>query len=413
MRARRLAARWLVPVEGSPVENAALLISPEGRVDALGSDSSVPRPSDVPAEEFGNAVILPGLINTHTHLELTGFAGQIREREFAVWIRRLRELKANRTTGEFLDAARRGLQACYTCGITTVADTGDSGAVIQALAEADGSGLAYQEVFGPHPSQAEESLKELRGKVNQLSRWAGGRVRIGVSPHAPYTVSGLLYAAVARWAKAERLPLAVHIAESRAETALLADGSGPFAEAWCARGIPLPAPLGRSPVEWLDAEGVLTERTLCIHAVQAGPHDIRRIADAGATVAHCPVSNRAHGHGSAPLASLLDAGVRVGLGTDSEVSVGSVDLLAEARLAGTLAPLGADELIELCTLGGARALGLEAETGSLRKGKWADCFVIRLPEQGKAAPPAQRILASSPADVLFTCVGGRDVYRAI
>lgn len=413
MRARRLAARWLIPVEGAPIERAALLIAPDGRVEAVGPDSTVPRPPDVPAEDLGEAVILPGLINTHTHLELTGFGGQVREREFAAWIRELRELKTTRNLSEYAAAARSGLQLCYASGITTIGDTGDSGAAIQALAEAGGSGVAYHEVFGPDPSQAEESLAGLRERVEQSGRWSRGRVRIGVSPHAPYTVSGVLYRAVARWATAEGLPLAVHIAESAAETAFLRGGSGPFAEAWRVRGIPLPQPLGRSPVEWLADHGVLTERTLCIHAVQVGLKDVGLLADAGAAVAHCPLSNRAHRHGAAPLPSLIEAGIRVALGTDSEVSVGRGDMLAEARAARDLAPLTADQLIELCTLGGARALDLESETGSLRQGKWADCTVIRLPQDGGGTKaPAEHVLSSSPADVMLTCLAGRSVYRA-
>ena len=297
--------------------------------------------------------------------------------------------------------------------MTTIADTGDSGSAIHALAEADGSGVAYQEVFGPHPSQAQDSLAGLRSRVIESGRWAVHRVRIGVSPHAPYTVSGPLLTAVARWATSERLPLAVHIAESPAETALLVSGSGPFAAAWRERGIPLPEPLGRTPVQWLAEHGGLTERTLCIHAVQARQPDIQRLARRGAAVAHCPLSNEAHRHGAAPLSTLLEAGVRVGLGTDSEVSVGRLDLLAEARAAAGLAALSPEQTVELCTLGGARALGLEAETGSLRTGKWADCVVIQLPDQGPARSPAEQVLASSAGDLLLTCLGGRDVYRAL
>jgi 5-methylthioadenosine/S-adenosylhomocysteine deaminase len=168
-----------------------------------------------------------------------------------------------------------------------------------------------------------------------------------------------------------------------------------------------------SPVEWLAEHGMLTERTLCIHAVQVSPADIARLADSGAAVAHCPLSNQAHGHGSAPLGAMLEAGIAVGIGTDSEVSVGRLDLLAEARAAGSLAGLTADALIELCTLGGARALGLAAQTGSLRTGKWGDCVVIRLKRSAEERSPAERVLASTPADVLLTCVGGRDVYRAL
>jgi cytosine/adenosine deaminase-related metal-dependent hydrolase len=411
MRARRLAARWLIPVEGLPLDRGALLIGPDGRIQAVGPDAAVPRPPDTPAVELEDAVILPGLINTHTHLELTGFEGRVLERDFPAWIRQLRELKTTRTTAEFTNAARLGLAACYAAGVTTVADTGDSGTVIRALAEAGGSGVAYQEVFGPHPAQAEESLTGLQARVRDLRGLDTGRVRVGVSPHAPYTVSGRLFSAVASWARSEGLPLAVHVAESPAETQFVHAGSGPFAEAWLARGIPLPASGGRTPVEWLAEHGVLTEQSLCIHAVQVSARDIRVLAESGSAVAHCPLSNRAHGHGVAPLGTLRAAGIRVGLGTDSVVSVGQLDLLAEARAARSLGSLDPDETIELCTLAGARALGIDAETGSLRVGKWADCTVIRV--RAATGTPAERVLASSPRDVLLTYVGGREVYRSL
>jgi cytosine/adenosine deaminase-related metal-dependent hydrolase len=413
MRTRRLAARWLLPIEGPPIERGALLIGSDGRIRDIGPDARVPRPADTAAENFDDAVILPGLINTHTHLELTGFESQVPEREFTAWIRRLRELKTTRSSGEYIAAARRGLATCFAAGVTTIADTGDSGAVLRVLAEAGGSGVAYQEVFGPHPDQIGESLAGLQSRVEQLGRLAGGRVHIGVSPHAPYTVSGRLFRAVSAWARAERLPLAVHIAESPAESEFLLRGAGPFADAWRARDIPLPSPLGFTPIDWLAEHGVLSEQTLCIHAVQLEAPDLGRLAESGAAVSHCPLSNRAHGHGDAPLEALLDSGIRVGLGTDSVVSVGQLDLLAEARAAATLAPsLDAADLIELCTLAGARTLGLEAETGSLVPGKWADCAVIRTPTEPRGSP-AELVLASGPQDVLRTYAGGKEVHRAL
>ena len=264
------------------------------------------------------ALLLPGLINTHTHLELTGLDGGPPEPDFARWIRRLREMKAARSPEAFLAAARRGLADCWTAGVTTIADTGDSGAVIEALAEGGGSGIAYHEVFGPHPDQREASLRGLQEAVERLGQFAGGRVRIGVSPHAPYTVSGPLYGATAAWAREAGLPIAVHLAESPAESALLASGTGAFADAWRNRGIPMPAPLGRSPVAWLDEHGVLSERTLCIHVVQAG----RRTSSGSRArrrrwrTARCPIvrtvtatrrsercSRRDSGWGSAPTRS--------------------------------------------------------------------------------------------------------------
>jgi 5-methylthioadenosine/S-adenosylhomocysteine deaminase len=411
MTARRLSARWLLPADRPAVEHGALLIGPHGRIAAVGPEPDVPRPAGVALEEFGDAVLLPGLINTHTHLELTGLEGEPPGHDFADWIRRLREAKAARAPEAYLDAARRGLADCLAAGVTTVADTGDSGAVIQALAEAGGSGIAYQEVFGPHPDQREASLAALRQRVEHLRRFVTERVRIGVSPHAPYSVSGPLYAATSEWARREALPIAVHLAESPAESALLERGTGPFSEAWRGRGIPLPLPPGRTPVAWLEEHGVLSDRTLCIHVVQAGPGDVARLARTGASVAHCPLSNHAHGHGAAPLGAFLAAGIRVGLGTDSTVSVGRLDLLAEARAARVLGGLDAARALALCTLEGARALGLEAEIGSLAPGKWCDCAVIRPPHGAAGSPPEEQVLAIGPRDVLATFLGGRNVHR--
>ena len=412
MAGRRLAARWILPVGRPPIRDGALLIGSSGRIEIVGADAEVPTPENAQALKFDECAIIPCLVNTHTHLELSGFEGRVVEPEFATWIRRLRELKATVSYPGYLDDARRGLESCYAAGITTVADTGDSGAATQALAEAGGSGVAYQEVFGPHPEQADTSLADLRSRVERLAPLAGDRLRIGVSPHAPYTVSSRLYRDVAAWARAERLPLAVHVAESAAETAFLASGTGPFAEAWRARGIPLPRSRGHTPISWLGAQGVLSPETLCIHAVQLNAGDVTLLADADASVAHCPLSNRAHRHGEAPLEQLLRAGIRVGVGTDSVVSVGRLDMMAEARAARALAPsLDARAVLELCTLGGARALGMDSQLGSLHSGKWGDCTVIRLGSK-TVLDPAEDVLASRPSDVLRTYLGGREVYRA-
>jgi 5-methylthioadenosine/S-adenosylhomocysteine deaminase len=411
MPARRLAARWVLPVAAPPIECGAVLLGSDGRIEAVGPDASVPRPVGVPDEAFPDAILIPGLVNAHTHLELTGFDfGAPPEPDFRTWIGRVRRIKETRRPDEFAAAARVGLVESWAGGVTTIGDTGDSGSVIRALSELGGSGVVYQEVFGPHPSQAAESLTGLQRRVDELGRWQAGRVRIGVSPHAPYTVSGPLFAAVAAWAGAESLPLAVHLAESPAESELLLHGAGPFAEVWRERGIPLPAGRGCSPVEWLERHGVLGERTLCIHVVQAHPADVARLARRAAAVAHCPLSNAAHRHGAAPLADFLAHGISVGVGTDSVLSVGTLDLLAEARTARRLAALDADAALALATLGGARALRLEGEVGSLEPGKWGDCAVI-LP-QSPVGGPAEQVLDSRRADVVATFLGGRDVYRA-
>jgi 5-methylthioadenosine/S-adenosylhomocysteine deaminase len=360
---------------------------------------------------LGRAALLPGLVNVHTHLELTGLGGRAEEEDFVAWIGTIRRLKAERTPADCLDAARRGIREGWARGVTTVADTGDSGAALRALAELGGSGVAYQEVFGPDPSQVEASLAGLRTAIDGLRPHQAGRARLGVSPHAPYSVSGPLYAAAARLAADEGLPLAVHVAESAAESALLADGTGGFAEAWARRGIAAPA-AGATPVEWLAAHGVLGPRTLCIHAVRVGERDVELLRATGAAVAHCPLSNRRHRHGDAPLRRLLEAGVPVGVGTDSEASVGPVDLLAEVRAARALAGLGAGAALGLATMGGAAAIGMPGAVGELTPGAWADAVAIGLPDGTGALGVEEAVLASGAADVLGTWLGGRPVYRS-
>jgi len=406
----RLAAEWVLPMSSPPIARGAVLIGAEGRIAAVGPDHLVPRPPDAVEQNYDGGLLLPGLINTHTHLELTGLAGGPPGPDFTGWILGVRQAKAGRSAEAFEQAARQGVEDGWAAGVTTVADTGDSGAVISALAEMGGSGIVYHEVFGPHPGQVEESMAGLRSAVTRLGRYATGRVRIGLSPHAPYTVSGELYAATAEYAAVEGLPMAVHLAESQAESELLGQGSGSFAEAWGRRGIPLPSGPGRTPVEWLDAHGVLGERTLCIHVVRASPGDLDLLAGRGAAVAHCPLSNRAHGHGDAPLAGMLQRGLRVGVGTDSVLSVGRLDLLAEARAARVLGGLDAGGALALCTTGAAAAIGMAGEIGSLEPGRWGDCVVLQPRAAGLG--PEERALACAPHDVVATYLGGRAVYRS-
>src|SRR5690606_9574465 len=182
--------------------------------------------------------------------------------------------------------ARQGIRDCLAAGVTTVADSGDSGAVIEALHEAGASGIAYQEIFGPHPDQWRERLEGLRRRVEDRRRFTSARVRIGVSPHAPYTVSGRLYGAVAQWARAEQLPMATHLAESVPEVELFNAGTGSFGAMWQRRGIALPDGPA-TPVAWLERHGVLGPDLLCAHVVHAGAEDVSRLARSGTPVAHC------------------------------------------------------------------------------------------------------------------------------
>jgi len=394
----RIHAGSVHPVTAPPIEDGAVLVDDRGTIAAVGPHSLVPAPAGARELAFPDASLVPGLVNTHTHLELTHLADKNAEREFARWIRSLRTLKDATTPDEFARAAERGVRDAWAAGVTCVADTGSTGAPLEALARLGARGIYYQEVFGPDPAHCAASMEELRRALDRLSPLATSPLSLGVSPHAPYTVSEPLYRAVADLARRERCPLAMHLAESRAETELVRDGSGPFADALRARGFAVRAQ-HCSPVRYLLRLGVLQRATgwLCIHCVQVDERDVAILRDSGAGVAHCPRSNRAHGHGTAPLAAFRRAGLRVGLGTDSVVSVGDSSLSAEAAAAG----LDGEDALRMLTIEGARALGLESEIGSLDVGKAGDLAVFPSAALDRPLPPSAALL---------TVVAGRVVH---
>lgn len=384
-----------------------MLIDTGGRIAAVGSDAVVPSPPHVPHHHLGDMVLLPGLVNTHTHLELTGFAGMAEEADFWRWISRIIALKAARTEEQFFDAALAGIQDQWAAGVTTVCDTGSTGAVIAALDHLGASGIAHHEVFGMHPDECASAMKRFGRQLDRLARHATGRVAIGVSPHAVYTVSGALYRAAAELARAHGVPMAVHVAEPPEESALLADFTGSFAAMWRERAVPRPSEEPVTPLAWLERHGVLSERTLCVHAIHADVGDVALLARHHCAVAHCPRSNRHHHGADAPVAAFEAAGLRLGLGTDSEVSVAPPDLLAEARAAAVLAGWTPSEAIRVLTLGGAAALDRAATIGTIEVGKQADLTAIRV---AATTTPEAAVLAAGRAGVMATWLGGRRVH---
>jgi len=380
----RIRAGRVHPVTAPSLEDGAVLVDANGRIAAVGPNNRVPAPAGIQARQFPDAELMPGLVNCHTHLELTHLGGGAKhdEPEFLTWIRRIRELKDATSAEAFYAAAVAGIRDCWARGVTCVAETGSTGAVMRALHDLRGRGIVYHEVFGPDPAQCSASMAELEATVRPLRRLEAPQLRLGVSPHAPYTVSAPLYEAVAEFARLEHLPIAVHVAESKEETTFVRDGDGPFATALRARGI-MVQPQHCSPVAYLVQRGVVQRGTVCIHSVQVDDSDVALLRKVGASVAHCPRSNAGHRHGRAPLAEFRTAGIPVGLGTDSVVSVGDLDLWAEAGAAG----LSGNDALRALTIEGARALGWETEIGSLDVGKAADLAVFPFAALRRPSPP--------------------------
>lgn len=412
----RYRARWVVPIASPPIPNGIVAVDGD-RIAYVGSVVDAP-PGD--EDDLGDVVLMPGLVNAHCHLELTAMRGFLEDLDFRRWILRLTAARqAVLDRDALLDSARYGLEEGVRAGITTYADTCASGVVMQAMREAGVRGVMYQEVFGPNPAQCADSIRGLREAVAGLRYLETPLVRLGVSPHAPYTVSDDLFRATAELAREQHLPVAIHIAESEVEHRLVVHGDGGFAEGLRRRGIPV-APRGRSPVGLLSDLGVLDLRPLLIHCVRVDDTDIASIAASGSSVAHCPASNAKLGHGIAPAVALRAAGVPVGLGTDSMASNNHMDILAEARLAllmqrlnlGSVETPDALGVLEMATIGGATAIGLGGITGTLEVGKQADLAAFAL---DRARPTFDPIVAAvysiTGADARFVAVAGRPLLR--
>ncbi|HEV8217076.1 MAG TPA: amidohydrolase family protein, partial [Gemmatimonadaceae bacterium] len=205
----RYHARWIVPVTSPPEADAAVAVEGD-RIAYVGPMVDAPAGDDV---DLGDVILMPGLVNAHCHLELTAMRGFLEDLDFRRWILRLTTARqAVLDRDALLDSARYGIEEGLRAGITTFADTSDSAVGLQAMREALVRGIVYQEVFGPDPSQCAKSIADLRAKIEGLRYLETPLVRVGVSPHAPYTVSDDLFKATAKLARELGLPVAVHIA---------------------------------------------------------------------------------------------------------------------------------------------------------------------------------------------------------
>ncbi len=392
-----ISADWVLPVDGPPIAGG-LVRYEDSRIVHVG-----PGRAD---RHFPDAAILPGFVNAHSHLEYATYAGFGDGLAFGPWIRTHVERKGLLTPEEMQAIARCGVADSLRSGITTTADYSFSGAAATASHDLGLRAIVYLEVFAADPEDARRQWEEKRARVTETHR-----VKIGVSPHAPYTCSLDTY----RFCLSLGVPVGTHLAESAGEDEWLQHGSGPL------KGIPiLVPPTGKRAVETL--EPVLSPELLCAHCVEVQPADVALLADRSVPVAHCPRSNALLGCGIAPLSLLRDAGVVVGLGTDSPASTPSIDMFDELRCAVFLARarerragvLTAAEALRLATVDAARALRIDDEVGTLGPGKRADLTVVSLqgsPYHPVEDPAAAVVFGGSPAQVLETIVDGQTRYR--
>lgn len=423
-----LRARFVLPVSSEAIEDGAVVVR-GGRIHAVGPHARLA--SAHPGErlrDLGEAILFPGLVNAHSHLEITLLRGLLDEMPFFPWLRRLVELKGDGLkVDESVFYSLLGAAEMIRGGTTTVADCSDTGAPFDALALSGLRGIVYQEVFAPSRDRVGAAIAGLEARLDALQAMATDRVSPGISPHSPYMACERLLRESLEVAGRRGLPVSLHVAESDGEDAFIREGQGPIADHFQGRGWPVEA-RGCSPVEWIERCGWLDApvQVQLVHLARAGQGDLELIAEAARQrplgVAACPRSNASLGNGLPNLGGLTALGIPWGLGSDGAPSCGSLDMLAEMRFAG-LAERGrtrdalaasARRMLARVTLEAARSLGLGDHVGSLEPGKQADLAAVSL--RSVALTPAfepHSVVASlaTPRDVILTMVGGEILYE--
>lgn len=370
MTSTTLRARWVLPIDGQPIEGGYVAVT-----DGIIAEIAAKAPNCGPTTDLGDVVLLPGLVNAHTHLEFSGLTKPLGAPGMSLpaWIR---TVIADRGRGDRDAAAaiEKGLAESAAAGVTTIGEIATSPTSCYRV---DGSPrtLLFQEAIGFSAGRVDSVASEMERRVDAAGQAAG------ISPHAPYTVNPQLLVRLVDLAIDRQLPIAMHLAESREELELLRDGSGPFQELLAERSMWDDAAIPRAsrPLDYLR-QLARAPRSLAIHG---NYFDAGEIAFAAAlrermSVVYCPRTHAYFEHEPYPLTAMLDAGVRVALGTDSRASNPDLNLLSEVQSVASCFPqIDPAILLRMATLDAAEALGFGDLVGSLTKGKRAELKMVR------------------------------------
>lgn len=407
-RSLSLTGRFVFPVDGPPIADGFLRIE-EGRIVEVGG-----RHGRTPDFDVGNAAIIPGLVNAHTHLELEPILIDPADRpeNQVAWLRRVIEQRRSGTIAASRSTCLRNIAAVVRSGTTLVADITTAGASWEAIAAAPVRATVFTEVLGLRRERAMETNQRAWEWLSSVKPDAqiAACARVGISPHAPYSTAGWLY----RRAAESRLPLTTHLAELPEELELLCYGRGPLRDfldelgAWDAGW----EPIGPRPADFVRKGDLRHADWLIAHGTYLDPEDFWQFRPEAApdnqrvAVAYCPRTHARFGHAPHPFRALLERGVVVCLGTDGLASSESLSMLDEIRFLRRQAPdLRGDLILTMATLFGAWALRAETVTGSLTPGKSADLAVVSLPE--REDPDPYSLLLDSDLPVTATVFEGR------
>ena len=379
----RYLASWLLPISEPPIRDGWVAVD-RGRVASTGRRAppgAGPR-IDV---DLGRVAIMPGLVNAHTHLELSYLRGKVAPAPaFIIWVRGVMEARRQRTdpgAAEILDAVDRALHEATAAGTALIGDISNTLVTFVPFTRSALAAVVFFELIRFNAPDPDAFVEEACRRIDALEPTE--RVRASLAAHAPYSVGPLVFRAIRRAIDRDPfVPCSVHVSESMEEVEFIRTGGGPWRAlleevgawdpSWIAPGV--------SPVQFLDDSGFFDARVLAVHGVQMSPADLGRLAARGTTLVTCPRSNRHTGAGAPPVAAFYASGLRVAVGTDSLASAPDLNVFAELAAMRALAPkVPASALLASATIQGARALGFDADFGTIEAGKRARLLAVEIP----------------------------------
>jgi cytosine/adenosine deaminase-related metal-dependent hydrolase len=378
-----IAASYLVPISGKPLVGGAVAVK-DGTIVATGPLAELRSAFDAPILDYPGCALMPGLVNAHTHLELTHFPAWLLRKDlkysprtYVDWIIQVIKVKRTLHPEELAASLREGLDISLQAGTTMVGDMLSDRQLLPSYADRKIGGRVYLELIGQHPVMT----RELLAAVLQAAEQVPPPFLPGLAPHTPFTVSEPFLADIVAAARRQGLPLAIHLAESREESAFFRDGSGkiatdlyPFVQ-WDQY---LPPPRQLTPAEWFHGTNLAGPDFHAVHCVHLTQGDAELFRRSGLPIVLCPRSNDRLDVGRAPVHLFRKLGIPLALGTDSLASNDSLSLWDEMRALLRYYPddFTPEEALTMGTLGGARAIGRSDEAGSLQPGKRGDLLLL-------------------------------------
>lgn len=361
---------------GAPLRDGWVSVT-DGRVTAVGQGSVAG-----PVQDLGDVALLPGLVNAHTHVELSWMAGLVPEAaSMDEWIRTLMHVRRMGPAGGDADVVATMTRAALDMGATgtvLVGDISNSLASVSVLERSHLEGVVFHEILGFNPVDPIGMVRDAQHRLNQLANQPRAHSVVG---HAPYSTAPALFAEIAARHEGPA-PLSVHVAESAEEIEFLHTGRGPIRAMLETLGVwsgtwDVPR---CGPVDYLKRVGYLRPGTLLVHCVHLTVGELEDVRDADAVVVTCPRSNVWVGGGVPPVSRFYGAGVPVAIGTDSLASTDSLNMFDELAALRRLAPeVDAARLLESATRVGAEALGLGHDYGTIAAGRLARLATVALP----------------------------------